>query len=65
MSPDRNDQPGGDVCTPCRGSGKLISGLGGQPHEVICPWCRGTGRRIPGIDAQESPAETAAPSAQD
>jgi hypothetical protein len=49
-----------DACTPCRGTGRLISGLGGTPHEVKCPWCRGTGQRIPGIDAQESPAESGA-----
>ncbi len=42
---------------PCRGTGRLISGLGGTPHEVTCPWCRGTGERIPGIDAQQAPAE--------
>lgn len=49
---------GAPICTPCRGTGRLISGLGGEPHEVTCPWCRGTGTRIPGIDAQEAPAET-------
>jgi hypothetical protein len=48
---------GGEACMPCRGTGRLISGLGGTPHEVVCPWCRGTGKRIAGIDAQESPAE--------
>ncbi len=37
---------------PCRGSGKLISNLGGSPSEVVCPWCEGGGVRIPGIDAQ-------------
>jgi len=47
-----------EACLPCRGTGRVISGLGGQPHEVTCPWCRGTGHRIPGIDAQQSPAET-------
>ncbi|MGH2877122.1 MAG: hypothetical protein ACRDNJ_13565 [Solirubrobacteraceae bacterium] len=47
------------ICSPCRGTGKLISGLGGTPHEVSCPWCRGSGRRIAGIDAQQEPAETA------
>jgi hypothetical protein len=51
----------GGVCMPCRGTGKLISGLGGEPHEVVCPWCRGTGERIAGINAQESPAEAGAP----
>jgi hypothetical protein len=49
---------------PCRGTGRLISGLGGTPHEVTCPWCRGTGERIPGIDAQQSPAEAGTPSAE-
>ena len=44
-------------CSPCRGTGKLISGLGGTPHEVTCPWCQGTGKQIPGVDAQEAPAE--------
>jgi DnaJ-class molecular chaperone len=52
----------GQTCLACRGTGHLVSGLGGTPHEVTCPWCRGTGHRIPGIDAQEHPAE-AAPSA--
>jgi DnaJ-class molecular chaperone len=49
------DQP----CNPCRGTGHLISGLGGEPHQVVCPWCEGTGHRIPGRDAQEHPAEGA------
>ena len=39
-------------CTPCRGTGKLISNLGGEPHQVTCPWCKGTGRFQPGDDAQ-------------
>ena len=45
------------ICSPCRGTGRLTSGLGGTPHEVVCPWCDGTGRRIPGRNAQEHPAE--------
>jgi DnaJ-class molecular chaperone len=44
-------------CLACRGTGRVISGLGGTPHEVSCPWCEGTGRRVPGIDAQAHPAE--------
>ena len=40
-------------CMACRGSGKVISNLGGAPKEVACPWCAGSGPRIPGIDAQE------------
>jgi hypothetical protein len=39
-------------CMPCRGSGKLISGLGGEPSTVVCPWCDGGGMRLSGIDAQ-------------
>ena len=51
------DPSGGGECLACRGTGKVISGLGGEPHAVTCPWCEGTGRRIPGIDAQQHPAE--------
>ena len=40
------------VCAPCRGTGKVISNLGGSPSEVPCPWCEGSGRPIPGHDAQ-------------
>lgn len=39
------------TCTPCRGTGTVISGLGGAPHEVTCPWCEGTGKWQPGHDA--------------
>jgi DnaJ-class molecular chaperone len=39
-------------CMACRGSGKVISNLGGSPKTVTCPWCEGGGVRIPGIDAQ-------------
>jgi DnaJ-class molecular chaperone len=45
------------MCTACRGTGKVLSSLGGTAHEVVCPWCEGSGHRIPGIDAQEHPAE--------
>jgi DnaJ-class molecular chaperone len=37
---------------PCRGTGKVISNLGGTASSVTCPWCEGSGARIPGIDAQ-------------
>ncbi|HEY2439387.1 MAG TPA: hypothetical protein VGI07_04100 [Solirubrobacteraceae bacterium] len=53
----QNAEHGAQTCTACRGTGRLISGLGGEPHQVTCPWCQGTGVRIPGIDAQQSPAE--------
>ncbi|HTA34174.1 MAG TPA: hypothetical protein VK721_12195 [Solirubrobacteraceae bacterium] len=36
----------------CRGSGRVISNLGGTPSTLDCPWCGGTGTRVPGIDAQ-------------
>jgi hypothetical protein len=39
-------------CMPCRGTGKLISNLGGEPSTVSCPWCGGGGVRLTGIDAQ-------------
>ena len=32
-------------CSPCRGTGKLISMAGGEPKDVTCPWCDGTGRK--------------------
>ncbi len=48
-------------CTACRGTGMLISGKGGTPHEVTCPWCGGDGRFHPGRDAQTGEAmQTAA-----
>jgi DnaJ-class molecular chaperone len=40
------------ACTACRGTGELISGLGGEPHRVRCPWCDGSGRFDRGHDAQ-------------
>src|SRR2546423_1152907 len=49
MSANRQAEAGGPgTCLACRGTGHLISGLGGEPHQVTCPWCRGTGSRIPG-----------------
>jgi DnaJ-class molecular chaperone len=40
------------ACTACRGTGELISGLGGEPHRVPCPWCDGSGRFDGAHDAQ-------------
>ena len=54
---EQNAGAGAQMCAPCRGTGRLISGLGGEPHQVTCPWCQGTGTRIPGYDAQSAPAE--------
>jgi DnaJ-class molecular chaperone len=39
-------------CTACRGTGRVLSTLGGEPQEVTCPWCEGSGRFQPGHDAQ-------------
>jgi DnaJ-class molecular chaperone len=49
-----SDEPTPDAitCPPCRGTGKVISNLGGTAHEVTCPWCEGAGVVIPGHDAQ-------------
>ena len=40
------------ACAPCRGTGNVISNLGGEPAEVTCPWCEGGGVQLPGHDAQ-------------
>jgi DnaJ-class molecular chaperone len=39
-------------CTVCRGTGTLISNLGGSPSSVECAWCEGTGVFLPEHDAQ-------------
>jgi len=39
-------------CDACRGTGVVISHLGGEPHEERCPWCDGVGVRLPAHDAQ-------------
>ena len=36
----------------CRGTGKVISNLGGTPSTIDCPWCGGSGTRLAEIDAQ-------------
>jgi hypothetical protein len=36
----------------CRGSGQVISNLGGTEKTVTCPWCGGDGLRKPGGNAQ-------------
>jgi DnaJ-class molecular chaperone len=42
-----------DQCRACRGTGRVISGLGGEPNAITCPWCEGSGRFIPEHNAQE------------
>ena len=51
---DSDDAPAGAPvpCAPCRGTGQVISNLGGSPSQVVCPWCEGTGKQTPGHDAQ-------------
>jgi DnaJ-class molecular chaperone len=39
-------------CSACRGTGSVISNLGGEPHQLGCPWCDGGGVVLPGHDAQ-------------
>jgi hypothetical protein len=41
-----------EPCSACRGSGVVISGLGGEPHELACPWCEGGGVVLREHDAQ-------------
>ena len=48
MSPDEDRT----TCSACRGTGSVISNLGGTPHQVTCPWCRGDGVFHSGQDAQ-------------
>lgn len=48
----KKDEYDRSECTACRGTGKVMSGKGGTPHEVTCPWCGGDGRFHPGRDAQ-------------
>jgi DnaJ-class molecular chaperone len=39
-------------CMPCRGTGQVISNLGGAPATIPCPWCGGGGVRVAETDAQ-------------
>ena len=39
-------------CMACRGTGRVVSNLGGTPSTVQCPWCEGSGLRQAEIDAQ-------------
>ena len=44
----------------CRGSGQVISNLGGAPNKLSCPWCGGDGVRLADVDAQARWLENAA-----
>ena len=39
-------------CTACRGTGSVVSNLGGNAHTVACPWCDGGGVWLGENDAQ-------------
>jgi hypothetical protein len=43
-------------CAPCRGTGHVISNLGGTAQQVTCPWCEGGGVQLPEHDAQAARA---------
>ena len=46
-------------CMACRGTGQVISHLGGTTSTVTCPWCGGGGVRLADVDAQARWAEGA------
>ena len=46
-------------CSACRGTGKVISNLGGSPSEMVCPWCDGSGTRL-GADHDAQASQKAA-----
>jgi len=48
----REDTRDEKICHPCRGTGTVISGLGGEQRTITCPWCGGNGERDPSRDAQ-------------
>jgi DnaJ-class molecular chaperone len=51
--PETEAEPAAPVaCSPCRGTGQVLSNLGGSPSTVPCPWCEGGGVQIAGHDAQ-------------
>ena len=45
-------EPETRACPPCRGTGRIVSRLGGSAQTITCPWCEGSGHVIPGHDAQ-------------
>jgi DnaJ-class molecular chaperone len=76
MASDSNSENGGSEdrreeshapreCMPCRGSGQVISNLGGAPSKITCPWCGGGGVRVPEIDAQAKWPANDAPAPQE
>jgi DnaJ-class molecular chaperone len=58
MSADADDRA---ECRPCRGTGQVVSTLGGTPSQVTCPWCEGRGRFLPDHDAQAAAPDVGTP----
>jgi DnaJ-class molecular chaperone len=55
------DEPAEPIpCSACRGTGQVVSNLGGHPSIVECPWCDGGGVRIADHDAQAKRREHSA-----
>jgi DnaJ-class molecular chaperone len=52
VADEPDEAPADRPCPPCRGTGTVISNLGGSPSEVPCPWCDGSGLLLVGHDAQ-------------
>lgn len=49
---DQDERPEPVACPPCRGTGRVISNLGGTQTTITCPWCEGNGTFDPEHDAQ-------------
>jgi DnaJ-class molecular chaperone len=48
------------ACSPCRGTGQVVSNLGGEPATEACPWCEGSGSFLAEHDAQAARRAAAA-----
>jgi DnaJ-class molecular chaperone len=65
VSDEPTTEPVGPVpCSACRGTGQVVSNLGGSPSTVPCPWCDGTGVQLPEHDAQAARRAASAGDAQ-
>ena len=52
MSEQATEPTAPEPCSACRGSGVVVSGLGGESHQLPCPWCDGSGVMLREHDAQ-------------
>ncbi len=57
VPPGDSETAGPIACPPCRGTGQVVSNLGGEPSTMACPWCGGTGTFIAEHDAQAARRE--------